>query len=513
MCGWPPARKSFFDEARVERGHAEPWETVVCGGSWDRLSAVDGTSFKVSMRIQIHLRIVTDDDSVISEDEILHLDKGCDRLEAIGLSLAEAKAVLANTQERLVTAQTVHFLDQCRYCELCGCQLRSKGRCRIRFHTAYGTIPLVSPRFHRYGCQLAAAKSFSPLTGLFTEHTAPELLYLETKWASLVSFGLTAQLLKEVLPIGSTANVSTIRSHLHRVATRQETDLGGEQPDLIEGGPTGARQEQVRQEPMIVGIDGGYVRNWHDKKRNFEVLVGKCMPEDREARYFGLVQSQDEMPTRRLAEALRLKGPPINPAIMVLTDGGDSVRAFVGTQLPRAAHYLDWFHIAMRLTGLGQYAKGLAHHNPVEATAVHDRLDWIKWRLWHGDAAETLTHAGELAEDVAALSTAYPRVRRLVKAAAGLATDIENNTGAITDYGERYRHGERISTAFVEATVNLVVSRRFAKKQPMPWSKQGAHRLLQTRTRTLDGTLRDLFTTWYPAMTINDNDVATSAAA
>ena len=26
---------------------------------------------------------------------------------------------------------------------------------------------------------------------------------------------------------------------------------------------------------MQVGIDGGYVRNWVDKKRNFEVIVGK----------------------------------------------------------------------------------------------------------------------------------------------------------------------------------------------------------------------------------------------
>ncbi len=26
-----------------------------------------------------------------------------------------------------------------------------------------------------------------------------------------------------------------------------------------------------------VGIDGGYVRNWFDKKHNFEVIVGKSI--------------------------------------------------------------------------------------------------------------------------------------------------------------------------------------------------------------------------------------------
>jgi hypothetical protein len=48
---------------------------------------------------------------------------------------------------------------------------------------------------------------------------------------------------------------------------------------------------------------------------------------------------------------------------------------------------------------------------------------------------------------------------------------------------------------------------------PMQWSKPGAHLLLQTRTRTLDGTLRDLFTRWYPAMATNDNEAAISTAA
>jgi hypothetical protein len=167
----------------------------------------------------------------------------------------------------------------------------------------------------------------------------------------------------------------------------------------------------------------------------------------------------------------------------------------------------------MRMTVLGQYAKGLAHHNPIEATALQDRLERIQWRLWHGDADEALTRARALAGDVAALSSGYPGLARLATATAGLATYIGNNTGAIADYSERWDHGEIISTAFAESTVNLVVSRRFAKKQQMQWSRKGAHRLLQTRTRTLDGTLRDLFTSWYPAMPANDDQALPLLAA
>jgi hypothetical protein len=459
------------------------------------------------MRVQIQLRIIGDDNSVISEDEILHFDKGDDRLEAIGLLFDEAKARMTAIQERVVNAQAASFLARHRCCDLCGSRLLSKGHCRIRFRTAFGIIPLVSPRFYHCTCWSGTTKTFSPLTALFTEHTAPELLYLETRWASLISYGMTTDLLRDVLPIGSTADASTIRRHLHRVATRHEADLGTEQPGGIEGDPTDSRPLPIPQASVIIGIDGGYVRNWHDRKHNFEVIVGKSLAAGRDDRYFGLVRSQDEQPGCRLREVLRTQGLPMTQAVTMLTDGGDSVIGLVGELAPGAAHLLDWFHIAMRLTGLGQYAKGLAHHNPIEALALQHRLERIQWRLWHGDGEEALTRAQGLADDVAALNSGYPGLTRLVKAAEGLATYIVNNAAAIANYSKRWHNGERISTAFVESTVNLVVSRRFAKKQPMPWSKIGAHRLLQTRTKTLDGTLRDLFTRWYPGMAINDNHV------
>jgi hypothetical protein len=77
-------------------------------------------------------------------------------------------------------------------------------------------------------------------------------------------------------------------------------------------------------------------------------------------------------------------------------------------------------------------------------------------------------------------------------------TYIRNNAGFIPNYGERYRHGERISTGFVESTVNQVVSKRMVKKQQMRWSQRGAHLLLQIRPRVLNGEWEATFRTWYP---------------
>src|SRR3954447_17719655 len=310
----------------------------------------------MSMRIQIQLRIIADDNNVISEGEILQFDKGDDRLEGIGLSFANSKAILVGIQERMVSTQAASFLARYRSCDLCGSQLLSKGPGRTCFRTAFGTIALSSPRFDRCRCQPGAARTFSPLSLLLTERVAPELLYLETRWASLVSFGMTADLLKDVLPIGSTADASTIRRHLHKVAGRHDADLGDEQLGGLDEGPVNG--QPLPQAAVIVGIDGGYVRNWHDKKHNFEVVVGGSLAADRDDRSFGLVRSQDEQPGRRFRAVLRTQGLPVTQPVTMLTDGGDSVRALAGELSPGAVTILDWFHIAMRLTGLEQYAKG-----------------------------------------------------------------------------------------------------------------------------------------------------------
>jgi len=87
------------------------------------------------------------------------------------------------------------------------------------------------------------------------------------------------------------------------------------------------------------------------------------------------------------------------------------------------------------------------------------------------------------------------------KLAVGIAefeTYIRNNRESIPNFGERYRQGETISTAFVESTINQVVSKRFVKKQQMQWTLRGAHLLLQTRTKVLNGELDEVFRRWYP---------------
>ena len=77
--------------------------------------------------------------------------------------------------------------------------------------------------------------------------------------------------------------------------------------------------------------------------------------------------------------------------------------------------------------------------------------------------------------------------RRLVARCTVLRAYIENNKGALIDYGQRHRTGKPISTSRAEGTVNHLVSTRMNKRQQMRWSPRGAHRVLQVRAAVLDG--------------------------
>jgi len=81
---------------------------------------------------------------------------------------------------------------------------------------------------------------------------------------------------------------------------------------------------------------------------------------------------------------------------------------------------------------------------------------------------------------------------------------LENNQSFIVNYGNRYRHGEPITSNFVESAVNQVVSKRFVKQQ-MAWRPALAHALLQLRTAVLNEQLRSRFERWYPTLTVNNH--------
>jgi hypothetical protein len=319
-----------------------------------------------------------------------------------------------------------------------------------------------------------------------------------------MSYGLSVKLLAEVLPIDERLNATTIRNHTQRLGDRLDAELGEEQFMFAEGCPRDWEALPRPDMPLTVGIDGAYVHSSErsvDAKRSFEIIVGKSIPDDGHSRTFSSVQDYDEKPKRRLFELLKAQGMQMNQQVTFLSDGGDTVRDLQLYLNPQAEHLLDWFHVTMRITVMNQVAKGIKTKNKAMGTESLDTLESIKWYLWHGNVFRALQEIENLFVSLDTDRTT-PEQTKLSKLVEEFDTYIRNNRHFIPNYGDRYRNGERISTGFVESTVNQLVSQRMVKKQQMRWSRKGAHRLLQVRTHVLDGEWRNTFDRWYSAVEV-----------
>ncbi len=141
----------------------------------------------------------------------------------------------------------------------------------------------------------------------------------------------------------------------------------------------------------------------------FEVVAGKSVPgfsrnapEDdppRPAKCFAFVQAHDDRPRRRLLDVLAAQGYAPNQKLVLMSDGGESVRQLVAQIGPETEHVLDWFHVTMRLTVLRQMTRGAC---PTDVGWTEQRLrdlERLKWLLWHGHARQAVDAAQELADD------------------------------------------------------------------------------------------------------------------
>jgi hypothetical protein len=270
------------------------------------------------MHFRIQLITVTDDGTEHRE-EIADMIRAEAAIETTGLTLAESKQVLHALQRRIIDHEVTAYLDQQCACLHCGKQRQLKEHGTASFRTLFGVVPVPNPRWQHCPCQPQQARTFRPLATLLPERTSPELRYLETKWAALVSYGLTARFLHEVLPIDQKHSAMTVRNHTLAVARRSEQRRGAEQAMFLEGTQAERDRLPIPDGPLAVGLDGGIVRarrNTAGEKTPtlFEVIAGKSVlsfrrddPEDMppSSKCFALVQGVDPKPKRRLFELLQ----------------------------------------------------------------------------------------------------------------------------------------------------------------------------------------------------------------
>ena len=435
--------------------------------------------------------------------------------EELGLNLAEARQILHDVQQSMVTSQVAEYIQGQRQCPRCSVRRSQKGRHEIVFRTLFGKLRLDSMRLHHCDCDPGQpTRTFSPLAELLKERTSPELLYLEAKWSSLLSFGVSCDLLGEVLPIGDELNTTTLRNNLHYVAERMEKELGEERESFLPE-TVSSQAEELPIPPgkpaFTLGLDGAYVHaggcaGW------FEVIVGKSVSAAGDGKYFGFVHNIDEKPKRRLYEVLRSQGLEPDQPVQFLSDGEETVRN------PADVHQ----------SAIGALAGLVPHHDAADGDGADEEGPERCGVSQFGRAGRTGFGKPEVApverqrrdgpasddglKQLLAGDEISAERQKLLKAVRDFGTYIATNQAFIPDYGDRHRNHETISTAFTESAVNQLVSKRMVKQQQMHWSQRGAHLLLQVRAQVLNNELRETFRCWHPGMR-GETDTAVKLAA
>jgi len=394
-------------------------------------------------------------------------------------------------------------------CVACGRVLASKGHYGARFRSLFGDVPVRIRRLRVCPCQgPGAAKSFAALD-LGNDAVAPELAYVTARYAALVPFGKVATLLSDLLPMDGAQNTGTVRNRTLRVGTEIV------QEHLVE---TAQQPTAQTAGPVVVGLDGGYVRSRHRREeRHFEVVAGKVIHAHGGQHRFAFARNGQAVSAEAFRQTLATAGVQADTPATVLCDGDARLWRLQRAVLPGATVVLDWWHAAVRFEHALQAARGLdagTADTHLADEAVRG-LERAKWRLWHGRwtgcqhklAALCRWTTRKNRRELAGIS-------RLQRYVADLLGYLERNEDALVHYAARRRRGEPIATAFVESAVNEIVAKRMNKKQQMRWNRTTVQPFLDVRTAVLNDTLEDAFRYRHPGFRpANDDHMATTAAA
>ena len=329
--------------------------------------------WRVKLVAERHPGVVTETElACIERDEAVGLAD-------LGLRLEEAKRLTAALQAEMVPAQMA-ALGKCpRACEACGRRLAAKGDYGATFRSLFGEVPVRVRRLFVCSCGgKGGAKSFAVLD-FGGDAVAPELAYVTARYAALVPFGKVAALLSELLPLGGAQHASTVRNRALRVGMEVVQAHAVEIPNQLAAQAAG---------PVVVGLDGGYVRDRHrDEGRRFEVVAGKVICAGGVQHRFAFVRNGQVPASEAFQRAFAAAGVHANTPATVLCDGDVGLWQLQREVLPNATPVLDWWHAAVRFEHALQAARSLGAGTAdtrVAGMAVRD-LERAKWRLWHGN--------------------------------------------------------------------------------------------------------------------------------
>ena len=420
----------------------------------------------------------------------------------LGLTLSEAKLLLANVQREIAAAQARDHVVRRPDCPRCD------GVCHVKDYrdhavaTLFGQVAMKLPRFR-------CARCGGTETGIgWPSHcrSTPELDRLRAHLSALMPYRVAADLLEQIFPVDAGMDPETLRRHTLRVGEA-----------LAER----AVIRPVTAAPVIaVTLDSTFIRSREDGERHLEVRVGNVETKSGGRQVFAAVAKADTEIKVLIRRNLDAVGQTEDTELTAFTDGCPGLRRILADAGVVEPPILDWFHIGMRLQHLKQIAGALAIGDLARVTAkavIVTEVDRLHWRIWNGKAKNARKSIARI-RTVMHHFRGEPGSRKSIAPSRKLWTALHALDGYLTgqgawlvNYAERHRAGLRVGTAITEGTANFLVNRRMNKSQQMRWSRPGADLLLQVRCAVYNGTLGSEFgQKFHPA---NDTSPPTAIAA
>jgi len=409
--------------------------------------------------------------------------------ETLGLSLAEAKEVLAGLQRELVQAQTEEYCQSRRRCPRCGAQRPLKDRRPRHLRSLFGVVEVHAPRFIPCRCSETRREILSPVGEIMPDRCTPEYERTVVEMGAMLPYRRARSLLEEIFPLGEPPTVETIRRRTLRVGARLECQAAAPPRST----PT------VEAKAITLSIDGGHVRSVRTYQiRSFEIIVAQACNDNGKRVVFASVPAEANHEAQQLRCVLHDLGATRTTPVTILSDGAEGPRGLGQTaSVGPTYHVLDWFHLGMHIQHVAQTVKGwpdaTAEEHQEGARLVDVVEEHIRWRLWHGQVQRALDLIGDTLGPLEATakdttSSVAAVAGKVAEQLRSLETYVAGHAEIIIDYATARRFELPISTATTEGMVQWLLHRRMNANQQMRWSPRGAHLMLKVRTAVMNGT-------------------------
>ena len=423
-------------------------------------------------------------------------------ITGLGLTLSEAKQLLASVQQAVVSAQGDRQATLRPTCRSCSGPCRVKDWRLHRIATLFGGVALP---LRRFVCRRCSRTETGVEWPSYCRSTL-ELEQLQAHLSALLPYREASDLLRHLLPVDAGRSPETFRGHTLKV---------GEQLDQV------ATIRPTSGASMItVTLDSTFIRGREPGNRSLEVRIGNVETPDGGRQVFGAVARADTDVALLIRRSLEAVGGSPDTNLTTFTDGDPGLRSILAKVGARAPPIADWFHIAMRLEHAKQAASGLSTDEPgrMQAkTLIVAEVERLHWRTWNGKAKNARISLDRIRKVMRVFrgerghrGTGAPS-RRLWTALHEVDDYLTGQSAWLVNYAERYRAGLRVGTSVTEGTANFLINRRMNKSQQMRWSRRGADLLLQVRCAVFNGALGSGFGQLFEAVPSPGRQLAPAA--